>query len=91
MPRFPAPADATATNSESSGAQHTDCHDVISDALVLDVQLVPSGLVMTRLPVPFDATTTNNESSGAQHTDCHAIALAAVLFVHTIPSELFMT
>jgi hypothetical protein len=81
MTRSPAPVVATATNKDSSDAQHTERHS-LSAADVRAVQVTPSGLVMTRLPAPEIATATNKESSGAQHTERQALLAADVRVVH---------
>ena len=89
MTRLPVPVSATATNKESSLAQHTDIQP-LSAADVLAVQVTPFGLVMTRLPVPEYATATNNDSSLAQHTR-QLLSNAEVLAVQVTPSGLVMT
>ena len=46
-----------------------------------EVQLIPSGLVMTRLPVPEAATAQNSDNSGLQQTERHWLSAALVLEV----------
>ena len=72
MTRLPVPENATATNKESSGDQHTDSQP-LSIAAFCAIQIAPSELVITRLPTPLYATVTNNDSSEDQHTECQPV------------------
>ena len=67
MTRLPVPLSETAQNSRNSGDQQTD-HQLLSAAEVREVQVIPSGLVITRLPVPSSETAQNKRSSGDQQT-----------------------
>jgi hypothetical protein len=57
---------ATATNKESSGAQVTDCQELLLGK-VLEVQVIPSGEVAATVEGPA-ATVQKSPSSGAQVT-----------------------
>ena len=76
---------ATATNSDRSGDQQTDVQ-LLFAALMREVQLMPSGLVITRLPAPLIDTATNSERLGDQQIDRHTFALGVDLRVHVMPS-----
>jgi phage gp36-like protein len=60
-------------------------------ALDLDVQLIPSGLVITRFPVPVVETATNRPNSADQQTPCQKLSTALDLDVQLIPSGLVIT
>ena len=65
--RLPEPVEATATNNDNCGDQHTE-FQLLSAAEVLVDQLIPFEEVITRFPVPELETATNNPSSAAQQT-----------------------
>lgn len=59
--------------------------------VVLVVQLMPSGLVMTLLVPPLNDTAAKRPNSGDQHKFVQPRAAAAVLTVQLTPSGLVMT
>ena len=81
MTRLPVPLSATAMNNESSGDQHTEIQ-LLSAADVRDVQVMPSGLVITRLLEPEVPTATNKDTSGDQHSPRQLLFAAAGRDVH---------
>lgn len=78
---FPTPEFATATNIDSSGAHVTESH-WLSTADVLDVQVMPLGLVITRLIPPY-VTATKSDSSGAHTNECQSLSAALARVVQT--------
>jgi hypothetical protein len=80
----------TATNRPNSADQQTDVQE-LSAALDLDVQLIPSGLVITRFPVPVFETATNRPNSADQQTQRQLLSVALDLDVQLIPSGLVIT
>ncbi|WP_210412985.1 hypothetical protein, partial [Leptospira biflexa] len=58
---------------------------MLSTALVLEVQLIPSGEVITLLPVPLFDTATSKPSSVDQLTDIQ-LFVGLILKVQLIPS-----
>jgi hypothetical protein len=75
----------TAQNNPSSALQQTEFQDWELDK-VLDVQVIPLGLVAATVP-PL-ATAQNNVNSGLQQTDCQDALDGSVLEVQVIPSGL---
>jgi hypothetical protein len=63
----------------------------LSAGVVLEVQVIPSGLVITLLAVPVLLTATNKVSSLAQITEDQLLSVAEVLIVQVIPSGLVIT
>jgi hypothetical protein len=61
----------------------------LSLAEVREVQLIPSGLVITRFPVPLVETATNNPFPCT--TECQRLFAADVREVQLIPSGLVIT
>ena len=82
MTRLLAPVIDTAANKAREGDQTTARQDV-SVAEVLDVQVMPSGEVITLLPTPVLDTAANNDSSGDQATPSQSLSAADVLVVHS--------
>ena len=76
---------ATAQKRPVSFDHTTDCHELSAE--VRDVQLMPSGEVITRLPetVPLEATAQNRPFSGDHMTDCQFLSAAEVRDVQVIP------
>ena len=77
---FVVPDHATAQNKPNSGDQQTE-RQLKFTGFVREVQLTPSGLVMTRFPVPESATAQNKLNSEAQQTDVQELSAALLLIV----------
>jgi hypothetical protein len=67
----------TATNSDSSGDQQTDCHvGVPAEEDARRVHVIPSGEVCTSLPVLVSDTATKSPRLGAQQTEFQCLTAA---------------
>jgi hypothetical protein len=84
------PVGATAINSESVVLQSTEVQ-FRSLGVVLRVQAIPLGLVITLEPVPVLATATNKVSEGLQVILCQLRSSAETLEVQVIASGLVIT